>query len=404
MRADKGRPAPNLLAFYGLQQQAFDVTPDPAYLFPSPLHREALSALSLGIENLRGFLALIAEPGMGKTTLLNKLIEELRDSARVVFLFQTQCSSEELLRYLLSELEVEYEGMDIVAMHRALSQASFEEMLQGRRFVLIVDEAQNLDDSVLEAIRLLSDYETTHSKLIQIVLAGQPQLVKTLMQPNLAQLRQRIAVLANLQPLNVTETAEYIEHRLRTAGRDEGNPLFTPNALVLIAESSGGVPRTINNICFSAMLAGYMQRKEVIDAEIVKKAASQWIWSCSSGVLSRKCLTSRLAAPDDLTDHIQLAHPLTPPLHGSAHPIPNTEAAKSPPSKARVALTGKLIQKVSHSWSKKPESRIDVSFERDSASSVTVADRHYCSSFYLNEDQASVLQVGKPIRIEIEQE
>ena len=102
------RPAPDLLAFYGLRQQPFDVTPDPAYLYLSPIHREAMSAISLGVENLRGFIALIAEPGMGKTTLLNKLMEELRDSARVVFLFQTQCNSGELLRYLLAELEVEY--------------------------------------------------------------------------------------------------------------------------------------------------------------------------------------------------------------------------------------------------------------------------------------------------------
>ena len=108
--------------------------------------------------------------------------------------------------------------MDVVAMHQALSQALFEEMLQGRRFVLIVDEAQNLQDPVLETIRLLSDYETTHSKLIQIVLAGQPQLVDTLKRPALAQLRQRIAVLASLKPLDAAETAEYVEHRLRAAG------------------------------------------------------------------------------------------------------------------------------------------------------------------------------------------
>ena len=271
-RVEEDRPAPDLLTFYGLRQQAFDVTPDPAYLYFSPVHREAMSALSQGVQNLRGFLALIAEPGMGKTTLLNKLMEELRDSARVVFLFQTQCSSGELLRYLLAELEIEYEGMDIVAMHRALSQALFEEMLQGRRFVLIVDEAQNLQDSTLETIRLLSDYETTHSKLIQIVLAGQPQLVETLMRPGLAQLRQRIAVLASLKPLSVAETAEYVGHRLRAAGWSGGESLFTPDALTCIAESSAGVPRSINNICFNAMLAGYLQRKGVIDSEIVQES------------------------------------------------------------------------------------------------------------------------------------
>ena len=122
---------------------------------------------------------LIAEPGMGKTTLLHKLMEEQAESARVVFLFQTQCNSRELLCYILNEFEVDHSGMDAVAMHRALNQALLEEMLRGRRFVLIVDEAQNLQEPVLETIRLLSDFETTHSKLIQIVLAGQPQLAET---------------------------------------------------------------------------------------------------------------------------------------------------------------------------------------------------------------------------------
>jgi general secretion pathway protein A len=353
-------PAPSLLAFYGLNQQPFDVTPDPAYLYRSRVHREALAALSQGIEHLRGFVALVAEPGMGKTTLLNTLMEELRDSVRVVFLFQTQCNSSELLRYLLTELEIEHDGMDIVAMHRALSQALFEEMLQGRRFVLIVDEAQNLQDSVLESIRLLSDFETTHSKLIQIVLAGQPQLVETLMRPSLAQLRQRIGVLANLESLDITETAEYIEHRLRAA-RWSGKPLFTPDALALIAESSAGVPRSINNLCFNAMLAGYLQRQEIIDSEIVKKVASK---------LDLELLVRR--------------------------PRPDVPS---------VTMNGKLNEKVrSQSWSKNHESRIDVSFERSPASGVLVADRHYCCSFYISEEQGSTLQAGKPIRIKIEQD
>ena len=202
---------------------------------------------------------LVAEPGMGKTTLLNKLMEELTDSARVVFLFQTQCSSRELLCFILNELEVDHTGMDVVAMHRALNQALLEEMLRGRRFVLIVDEAQNLQEPVLETIRLLSDFETTHSKLIQIVLAGQPQLAETLMKASLVQLRQRIAVLANLKSLTPAETAAYIEHRLRAAGWSD-KMLFSSDALDQIAESSGGVPRSINNLCFNALLESFPPR------------------------------------------------------------------------------------------------------------------------------------------------
>ena len=411
-RAEEERPAPNLLAFYGLRQQPFDVTPDPAYLYLSPAHREALSAISLGVENLRGFMALIAEPGLGKTTLLNKLMEDLRDSARVVFLFQTQCNSSELLRYLLTELEVEFDGNDIVAMHRALSQALFEEMVQGRRFVLIVDEAQNLQESVLETIRLLSDYETTHSKLIQIVLAGQHQLVDTLMRPSLSQLRQRIAVLANLQPLSVTETGEYIEHRLRAAGW-VGESLFTPDAVALIAESSAGVPRNINNLCFNAMLAGYLQRQGIIDSEVVKKVASKLdLEPLRRSTPQDTPVAQTSAQPNaqigtqvDSSDVAQLARALSAALNGgNALPV-NAGPGENPEAKTSVTVTGKLNEKVrSQSWSKKRESRINVSFERDPMSGVTVADRHYCCSFYIGEEQAVALQAGKPIRIKIEQD
>ena len=261
-----------LLAFYGLSQQPFDVTPDPAYLYLSRSHREALTSLLQGIENLRGFVTLVANPGLGKTTLLNKLTEELGQRARVVHLFQTQCNSSELLGYLLSELGVDYDSADIVAMHRKLNQILFREMLEGRRFVLIVDEAQNLQESVLETIRLLSDFETTHSKLIQIVLAGQPPLVQTLKRPGLSQLRQRLGMLANLKPLDAAEVAEYIEHRLRTSGFKR-NAVFTRDALNLITELSEGAPRSINNLCFSALLLGYSMRHEFIDIGIVEKVA-----------------------------------------------------------------------------------------------------------------------------------
>ena len=164
------------LDFFELRQQPFGVTPDPAYLYPSQTHCEALDALTEGIESGRGFLALIAEPGMGKTTLLYQVLEALRDKARTAFLFQTQCSSREFFQYLLSELGVDSTGMGLVPMHNKLNEMLFAEMLAGRRFVLIVDEAQNLDETVLETIRLLSNFETTNTKLLQIVLAGQPQL------------------------------------------------------------------------------------------------------------------------------------------------------------------------------------------------------------------------------------
>jgi general secretion pathway protein A len=160
-------------------------------------------------------------------------------------------------------------------MHRALNQALLEEMLRGRRFVLIVDEAQNLQEPVLETIRLLSDFETTHSKLIQIILAGQPQLAETLMKPSLVQLRQRISVLSSLKVLSATQTVEYIGHRLRASGWSGGNPLLTREALAAIAESSEGIPRRINNLCFNALLEGFHRGLEIISADIVKVVAEK---------------------------------------------------------------------------------------------------------------------------------
>jgi type II secretory pathway predicted ATPase ExeA len=225
--------------------------------------------LTEGILGGRGFLALIAEPGMGKTTLLYQVLEGLRGRARAAYLFQTQCDSREFFQYLLSELGVDTRGMGLVDMHNKLNEMLFAEMLAGKRFVLVVDEAQNLADSVLETVRLLSDFETSHTKLLQIVLAGQPQLAEKLAQPRLAQLRQRITALSRLEALSPEETARYIDHRLRVAGY-RGEPLFTPEAVVAIAESSGGIPRNINNICFNALSLGYAEGRKMIAPETVR--------------------------------------------------------------------------------------------------------------------------------------
>jgi type II secretory pathway predicted ATPase ExeA len=259
------------LDFYGLLEQPFGVTPDPTYLYPTRSHHEALASLSCGIKDDRGFMVLVAEPGMGKTTLLYQLLQELRDSARTVFLFQTQCDSREFFRYVLDELGIDTQGMGLVAMHTKLNAMLFDEMLAGRRFVLIVDEAQNLSESVLETVRLLSNFETQHAKLLQIVLAGQPGLTEKLEKPELSQLRQRIAVISHLDPLTEAETVCYVEHRLKVAGY-WGEPLFAPDALELIAKHSKGVPRTINNICYNSLSVAHAHGHKMITVEIVEEA------------------------------------------------------------------------------------------------------------------------------------
>jgi len=263
-----------LLDFYGLREQPFGVTPDPAYLYASRTHCEALDSLTEAILGDRGFLALIAEPGMGKTTLLNQVLEGLRDTARAVFLFQTQCDSREFFQYLMNELGVDSAGMGLVAMHNKLNEILFAEMLAGRRFVLIVDEAQNLNESVLETIRMLSNFETTHSKLMQIILAGQPQLGEKLQENQLAQLLQRITVVQYLEPFSPAETTGYIRHRLKVAGY-KSESLFEPGAVALIAEQSRGIPRNINKICFRSLLEGYAAGSQNISADLVEKAISR---------------------------------------------------------------------------------------------------------------------------------
>ena len=242
-----------LLEYFNFSVEPFGVTPDPAFLFLSPTHREALASMLHGVRSGRGFTSLIAQPGMGKTTLLFALLRNLEGTARVAFLFQTLCGPREFLRALLDDLGVEDEGTDITKMHSKLNQFLLRESLQGRQLVVIIDEAQNLDAQVLEVVRMLSNFETANRKLMHVVLAGQPELAEKLASEKLAQLRQRISIVARLSPLNSWQTREYIEHRLRIAGFASGEPLFTKEACAKIADHSRGIPRNINNLCFNAL-------------------------------------------------------------------------------------------------------------------------------------------------------
>src|SRR5450755_4707581 len=218
------------LDFFGLHEQPFGVTPDPRYLYLGPAHREALASLYYGIEANRGFLSLIARPGMGKTTLLFHLLAKFDHTARTAFLFQTQCSSREFMRFLLAEIGIESESQDFVRMHEQFNRCLVQEARAGKRFIIVIDEAQNLDASVLETVRLLSDFETPQAKLLQIILVGQPTLADKLASPALVQLRQMITSLSGLNPLPPQETARFIAHRLKVAGY-AGEGLFSPDAL-----------------------------------------------------------------------------------------------------------------------------------------------------------------------------
>ena len=258
------------LEFYGLKEQPFGVTPDPRFLCPSKTHCRAYNSLSRGLEAGCGLLALVAKPGMGKTTLVFQLLKRLSQTSRPIFLFHTQCNSHWFLRHILRCLGTDTTGLDAVGMLERLNQLIVRERLAGRQLVLIIDECQNLDSSVLETVRLLSDFETPETKLIQIVLVGQTQLAANLSSPCLASLRQRISILCRLEPLTREEIVRYIEHRLRIAGY-RGAPLFTDGALEWILVRSEGIPRNINNLCLNALLAGYQAGRKQIDFDIVDK-------------------------------------------------------------------------------------------------------------------------------------
>ena len=259
------------LEHYGLIEEPFGVTPDPRFLYLGSKHREALASLLYGTEANRGFLALIAKPGMGKTSLLCQYLEHLRNKARTAFVFQTDCDSRELVRHILIDLGLDVSGKDLPAMHEMLNQLLTEEMRAGRRFVLVIDEAQNLEEKVLESVRLLSNFETPWMKLMHIVIAGQPQLAERLAKPSMAQLRQRISLVIRIEPFTPEETNAYIDHRLCVAGY-QGPSLFTVGARLLIAEHSEGIPRNINNICFNAMSLACALKRKTIDRDIILEA------------------------------------------------------------------------------------------------------------------------------------
>ncbi len=260
-----------LSQYFGFKEEPFGFSPDPRCLFLSRTHQEALEALEDGFMSNRGFTAMIAPPGMGKTTLLFRFLEDVRDSASVVFLFDLDatCPPREFVAYVLRDLGI-VPAAGSAEMHEQLSAAVIKENMAGRRFVIVIDEAQNLSEAVLERVRLLTNFENSRGKLIQVVLSGQPQLADKLLQSSLIQLRQRISTVCHIEPLSLQETAGYIDYRARMAGY-RGQPLFAEDAIKLIAEASQGTPRTINNLCYNALSLCAKLKSKQVDAAMVAK-------------------------------------------------------------------------------------------------------------------------------------
>lgn len=263
-----------LVQYFGFQQDPFGASPDPRCLYLSHTHREALASLDYAYLANRGFTAMIAPPGMGKTTLLFRFLETIRGSARTVFLFDidSHCEPQDLVAYILRDIGI-VPGQSSSEMHEQLTEVLAAEDRASRHFVVVIDEAQNLSDALLERLRLLTNFETARGKLMQIVLSGQPSLFEMLMKPSLAQLRQRIATISRIEPLSTTETEAYIQHRLNFAGNVDEH-LFTRDALTLIAEASKGIPRTVNNLCFNALSLCCALKSRRVTCEMVSEVMS----------------------------------------------------------------------------------------------------------------------------------
>jgi general secretion pathway protein A len=258
-------------AFYGLREKPFALSPDPRFLFLAESHREALAHLLYGIEQGEGFIAITGEVGTGKTTLCRTLLRRLGPEVEVAFLFNPQLTAQELIGAIHSELGIESRSETLRERMDELNRYLLERQREGRRVLLIVDEAQGLAPEALEEIRLLSNLETETSKLIQILLLGQPELEAMLGSSSLRQLRQRIGVRWCLNPLHASETRAYVRHRLRIAGGVERD-IFSGAALRKVHQLSRGIPRLINLLCDRALLAGYATRSSCIGRRLVRRA------------------------------------------------------------------------------------------------------------------------------------
>jgi general secretion pathway protein A len=292
--------------YYGLNQAPFHITPDPEFLFLSRSHEEALASIVYGVDQRKGFVVVLGDVGLGKTTILRFYLDKLAtDRLTIAYIFDPNVTFKALLDTIYRELGIADKPDDVHAMVNRLHEAFIEEFRQGRTVVLIVDEAQNMPVDTLENLRVLSNLETSTDKLIQMVLVGQPEFAGKLERHELRQLSQRIAVRSTLVPFTEGESLAYIEHRLNKAGGSSAS-VFTRGALRQIVEHAKGVPRVINILCDNALVNGLGYQKKPVTARIVREAIADltgrtrvqwlpWAWASLVAVLAAGALF--LASP-----------------------------------------------------------------------------------------------------------
>jgi len=259
--------------FFGLRANPFNVNPDPRYLFLTRHTEEALACLTYGIQSRKGFVLLTGEVGTGKTTLINKLLEWLRlQQVATAFIFNSRLNTAQFLDYMMADFGIPCDSKDKSQVLLRLYNWLLDRYRAGETAVLIVDEAQNLTEEVLEEIRMLTNLETFTEKLLQIVLVGQPELEEKLRQPQLRQLRQRLSLRAKTHELTLTETKAYVQQRLRIAGSN-GREIFDPEAVVSIHRYANGIPRVINLLCEHCLVSAFVDQQNVIMPAVVDNVA-----------------------------------------------------------------------------------------------------------------------------------
>ncbi len=252
---------------FGLKDKPFNLVPDPAYLYPSPNHKKALTMLEYGVISHAGFTVVTGEIGAGKTTLIRTLLGKIGDDCVIGLINNTHESFGELMVWVLDALDIQSDATDNAGRYRDYINFVVDQYARGRRVVLIIDEAQNLSVQSLEELRLLSNVNIDSDIFLQLILTGQPELIEKLNRPELEQFAQRIGVEYHLKALSHPETQKYIQHRLNTAGANY--TIFTPEACAVIYCHSQGIPRKINNLCDFAMVYAFADDKKVVDVNIV---------------------------------------------------------------------------------------------------------------------------------------
>jgi general secretion pathway protein A len=259
------------LEYYGLKEPPFDITPNPRFLFFSAKHREAFNHLLYGIRARKGFVQITGEVGAGKTTLCRAMLEQLGNGYATALILNPVMTPDQLMKAIAMEFGLDVKGMDRLETVATLNHFLLRQVELSKETVLIIDEAQDLTNDLLEQVRLLSNLETDERKLLQIVLLGQPELRDRLNDYRLRQLRQRITIRYHLRPLSRLEISQYVQHRLEVSGA-KGVPYFTLPALWRIYHYSKGIPRLVNAVCDKCLLAGFVQQKERINFHMVTLA------------------------------------------------------------------------------------------------------------------------------------